>query len=87
LAEIDRLERIRGYLWHGAVADALRLWRTFVHDPYRRLRVDGDNGCGFWACCGDPWQAREILQGALLSMSRRHARELRRIVAPLDAEY
>lgn len=87
LAEIDRLERSRGNLWHGAVADAFTLWREFVHNPYRRLWANGYDGCGFWFCCGDPREARDLLEGVLQSLSRRHARELHRIVARLDAEY
>ncbi|MER6670052.1 hypothetical protein ABT256_36220 [Amycolatopsis japonica] len=76
-AGISRLERSRNYLGPGAVRTALRLWREFVADPYRRLRVDSE-GCGVWECCGDPWQAREMLEGVLRALPRRSAAELRR---------
>src|ERR1700732_4241050 len=87
LAEIGRIERTRGYLWPGAVAAAMRHWRSFVHNPYRQLWVDNDGGCGIWECCGSPWEAREMLEAVLLNLSRRRARELHRLIDPLDELY
>ncbi|WP_410576873.1 hypothetical protein [Amycolatopsis sp. lyj-108] len=78
-AGIARLERSRNYLGPGATRTALRLWREFTVDPYRRLRVDTE-GCGVWECCGDPRQAREMLEGVLLALPARAAKELRRHV-------
>ncbi|WP_228562557.1 hypothetical protein [Catenulispora rubra] len=68
------------------VAAALRIWRGFVRWRYRRLWVDTD-GCGIFECCGSPWEAREILERVMTSMSERSARELRRLVDRLDAMY
>ncbi|MFE6617015.1 hypothetical protein [Amycolatopsis sp. NPDC057786] len=76
-AELARLERSRNYLGPGAIRTALRLWREFVANPYRRLRVDSE-GCGVWECCGDPRQAREMLEGVLLALPARLAKEFRR---------
>ncbi|MDT0265820.1 hypothetical protein RM844_05895 [Streptomyces sp. DSM 44915] len=86
-AEIAGIERRRGYLWPGATATALRHWRDFAHDPYRRLRVADDGGCGVWECCGDPFEARDFLEAVLLALSRRGRRELRALVDSLDARY
>ncbi|WP_091598747.1 hypothetical protein [Amycolatopsis lurida] len=80
-AELTRLERSRNYLGPGATRTALRLWREFLTNPYWRLRVDSE-GCGVWECCGDPWQAREMLEGVVLALPARVAKELRRHIAP-----
>jgi hypothetical protein len=87
LAEVRRLERQKKYLWPGAIGAAMVRWRSFVHQPNRRLWEYDDDGCTEWACCGDPWQAREFLEAVMCSMSRRRARELRELVAVLDELY
>jgi hypothetical protein len=88
LSEISRLERTRGYLWPGSTAVALRMWRGFVHNPYRRLWVDNnDGGCGIWECCGAPWEARQMLEAVMLNLSRQRAREFRQLIDPLDELY
>ncbi|EME64572.1 hypothetical protein H074_01512 [Amycolatopsis decaplanina DSM 44594] len=75
-AGIAPLERSRSYLGPGATWTALRLWREFAADPYRRLRVETE-GCGVWESCGDPWEARKMLEGVLLALPLRVAKELR----------
>jgi hypothetical protein len=88
LAVIARLEWTRDGLWPGKVSAALRMWRNFVRRPYRRLWVDyRDGGCGVFECCGSPWEAREILEVVMTTMSERGSRELRRIVDRLDELY
>lgn len=87
LSEISYLERTRRYLWPGSTEVALRMWRGFVHSPYRRLWVDNDSGCGIWECCGAPWEARQMLEAVMLNLSRRRARELHRLIDPLDELY
>jgi hypothetical protein len=88
LAEIRRIERDKKYLWPGATSSAMVRWRGFVHRPNRRLwEYDSDGGCTEWACCGDPWQAREFLEAVMLAMSRRRSREVRSLGEALDREY
>ena len=86
VAEIARLESARGFS-PGMTATALRLWGSFVRDPYRRLWVDNDGGCGIWECCGDPREARDLLESVARGMSRRRAVEFRRRIDPLDDLY
>jgi hypothetical protein len=68
-------------LWPGKVSAALRMWRYFVRNPYRRVWVDyPDGGCGIFECCGSPWEARDLLECVMTAMSERSSRELRRVV-------
>ncbi|GLP65105.1 hypothetical protein TUSST3_17250 [Streptomyces sp. TUS-ST3] len=85
LSEIVRLERTRNYLGPGDVGTALRLWREYVHLPERRLWLDFEQGDTHWDCCGDPFEARALLDAAMRAMSPGNARELRRKVSRLDA--
>jgi hypothetical protein len=85
--EIVRIEETRNYLWTGAVGESLGLWRTFVGRPDRRLWRDDEDGCTEWLCCGDPLRARDMLEGAVLALPRRAARELRAVVRALDDRY
>ncbi|MFG2140845.1 hypothetical protein [Streptomyces sp. NPDC048650] len=88
LAEVRRIEHRKKYLWPGAIGQAMVRWRSFVHQPNRRLwEYDESGGCTEWACCGDPWQARDHLEAVLPAMSRRRARELRSLVEALDRRY
>ncbi|MDQ8701253.1 hypothetical protein RCO28_01960 [Streptomyces sp. LHD-70] len=87
LAEIVRLERSRNYLWPGAAESSLLVWARFVRTAHHRLWVDNDGGCRIWECCGDPYLARDLLEGLMLAMSPRRGRELRRVVEPYDARY
>lgn len=86
-AEVRRIERQKKYLWPGSVGAAVVRWRSFVDEPSRRLWEYETSGCTEWACCGDPWEAREHLEVVMLSMSRRRARELRSLVEALDERY
>ena len=88
LAVIARLEWTRDGLWPGKVSAALRMWRYFVRNPYRRVWVEyPDGGCGIFECCGSPWDARELLEFVMTAMSERSSRELRRVVDRPDAMY
>ena len=68
-------------------AQSLVRWRDLVHHPRRRLWDPDVEGCPEWARCGDPWQAREHLEAALVSMSRRRSGALRARVTALDAHH
>ncbi|MFI0421031.1 hypothetical protein [Spongiactinospora sp. 9N601] len=87
MAELRRIERRKNYLWPGSIEAAFIRWRSFVHQPNRRLWDHTQAGCTEWACCGDPTEARDFLEAAMLSMSRRHARELRPLIKALDDDY
>ncbi|PIB04997.1 hypothetical protein B1C81_31205 [Streptomyces sp. HG99] len=87
LAEVRRIEHQKQRLWPGSIGEAMVRWRSFVHQPNRRLWDYDSGGCTEWACCGDPWQAREYLETVMLAMSRRRARELRSLVEALDRCY
>ena len=86
LSDIVRLELNRGYLWPTAVQSSLRLWAEFVHNPYHRLWVE-HIGCGIWECCGNPHEARELLDFVARALPRRSARELRKRLEKLDDLY
>ncbi|QYX83494.1 hypothetical protein K1J60_43195 [Streptomyces akebiae] len=85
LSEIFRLERTRNYLRPGDVGTAMRLWRDYVHLPERQLWHDYEWGNTHWYCCGDPLEARALLDTVMQAMSPQNARELRRIVSRFDA--
>ncbi|MCK1813864.1 hypothetical protein MTQ13_06170 [Streptomyces sp. XM4011] len=88
LAEIRRVERRDTRLWPGSAGWAWERWRDFVRHPARRQWDLYESGvCTEWACCGDPWEARERLDTVMAAMSRRGARELRRLIDTLDARY
>ncbi|WP_406148681.1 hypothetical protein [Streptomyces sp. NBC_01012] len=85
LAEIARLELSRNYLSPGEVAEAVRGWRQHMRQPLGALWRDDELGNSHWDCCGDPLEARELLDTVLGALSPRGARELRRVVSRLDA--
>lgn len=87
LSEITRLERTRNYLHPGDVADAIRLWKDYVHRPERQLWRDHDWGSDHWDCCGNPLEARSLLGTVMQALSAQGARELRRIVGRADSEW
>ncbi|MFF7129788.1 hypothetical protein [Streptomyces sp. NPDC008240] len=87
LAEILRLERSRNYLQPGDVSAAVRLWKDYVHRPQRQLWREYEWGSVHWYCCGDPFEARALLDTVLQAMSPGNARELRRIVSRFDAAW
>ena len=85
LSEILRLERTRNYLRPGDVSTAVGLWKDYVHRPERDLWHDYEWGDVHWFCCGDPLEARALLDTVIQAISPRSARELRKIVSRSDA--
>jgi hypothetical protein len=85
LSEITRLEHTRNYLHPGDVSTAVGLWKDYVHQPQRDLWQDYECGNTHWFCCGDPLEARLLLDIVMQAVSPRSARELRRIVSRSDA--
>lgn len=70
------------YLWQGAVAEALHQYERFLRRPGRYLYLPWDDHP-----CGDPTDARDTLEAALRHLPPAARPGLRKIVAPLDAEY
>ncbi len=85
LSEIDRLERSRNYLQPGDVSAAVRLWQDYVHRPERELWHDYEWGNVHWYCCGDPLEARALLDTVVQALSPRSARQLSQIISRSDA--
>ncbi|WP_051965506.1 hypothetical protein [Kitasatospora mediocidica] len=87
LSEVARLERTRNYLQPGDVTVAVRLWRDYVRRSKRQQWHDYEWGNVHWYCCGNPLEARALLDKVMNAMSLRGARELRKIINRLDAAY
>ncbi|WP_330461630.1 hypothetical protein OIB37_35045 [Streptomyces sp. NBC_00820] len=85
LSEIIRLEHTRNYLQPGDVSAAVGLWKDYVHQPERDLWLDYEWGNVHWYCCGNPLEARALLDTVMQAMSPRNARELRKVVSRSDA--
>lgn len=85
LSEIIRLEHTRNYLQPGDVSAAVSLWKDYVHQPEHDLWHDYEWGNVHWYCCGNPLEARALLDTVMQAVSPRSARELRRIVSRSDA--
>ncbi|MGC5396446.1 hypothetical protein ACPXCP_11915 [Streptomyces sp. DT20] len=85
LSEIIELERTRNYLRPGDVSTAVALWKDYVHQTERALWHDYECGNVHWYCCGDPLEARALLDTVMQALPRRGARELRKIVNRSDA--
>ena len=85
LSEITRLERTRNYLQPGDVGAAVGLWKDYVHRPERDLWHDYESDDVYWFCCGDPLEARALLDTVIQAISPRSARELRKVVSRSDA--
>ncbi|MEV8352046.1 hypothetical protein ACFVTT_22055 [Streptomyces niveus] len=85
LSEIARLEHTRNYLRPGDVSTAVGLWKNYVHQPERDLWHDYEWGNVHWYCCGNPLDARALLDTVMQAVSPRSARELRKIVSRSDA--
>lgn len=82
-AILARLERRRR--WPGTVAEALRVYGTFVRRPDHPIYdYEASGGCGIWECCPDPHEARAMLLSAAAALPRRDARELRKKLKALD---
>lgn len=84
LSEIIHLERTRNYLHPGDVSAAVGLWKDYVHQPERALWHDYEWGNVHWYCCGNPLEARALLDAVMQALSPRSARELRKIVSRSD---
>ncbi|MGI5144331.1 hypothetical protein [Streptomyces sp. CA-106110] len=85
MSEIFRFERTRNYLQAGDVSVAVRLWKDYVHRPECQLWHDCEWGNVHWYCCGNPLEARALLDIVMQAMSPRSARGLRRIISRFDA--
>ncbi|MFE5722723.1 hypothetical protein [Streptomyces erythrochromogenes] len=85
MSEIFRLERARNHLRPGDVSAAVRLWKDYVHRPERLLWQDYESGDVHWHCCGDPFEARALLDTVMRALSPRSARRLRAVVGRFDA--
>ncbi|MFJ9742903.1 hypothetical protein [Streptomyces sp. NPDC101166] len=85
LRDISRLEHTRNYLQSGHVSAAVRRWKDYVHRPERQLWHDYEWGDAHDDCCGDPLQARALLDTVMQALPRRSARELRQIISRADA--
>ncbi|NGO42188.1 hypothetical protein G6048_08425 [Streptomyces sp. YC419] len=84
LSEIFRLERTRNYLHPGDVSAAVLLWKNYVQRPERQLWHDYEWGNVHWYCCGNPFEARALLNTVTQAISPRSARELRQIISRFD---
>ncbi|MFD7679187.1 hypothetical protein [Streptomyces sp. NPDC060187] len=85
MSEIIRLEHTRNYLQPGDVSAAVRLWKDYVHQSERDLWHDYEWGDVQWYCCGNPLEARALLDTVMQAVSQRSARELEQIVSRSDA--
>lgn len=81
-AAVLRWESTHPHLSVGSVARALFAWSHLAWAPLRRLINDLEpTGC---PCCAQGPDQRDILQAALTGLASRPARDLRRLVGPLD---
>ncbi|MFF4606847.1 hypothetical protein ACFY12_29465 [Streptomyces sp. NPDC001339] len=85
MSEIIRLEHTRNYLQPGDVSAAIRLWKDYVHKPERDLWHDYEWDNVHWYCCGNPLDARALLDAVMTAVSPQSARELRKIISRFDA--
>ena len=85
LCEILRLEHTRTYLQPGDISAAMRVWKDYVHRPERRLWHDYEWDDVHWYCCGNPFEARALLDTVMQAISPRSARELRKAISRFDA--
>ncbi|MFJ1567860.1 hypothetical protein ACIOG8_27200 [Streptomyces erythrochromogenes] len=85
MSEIFRLEQAWNHLRPGAMSAAVRLWKGYVHRPGRLLWQDYEWGDVHWHCCGDPFEARALLDTVMRALSPRSARRLRAVVDRFDA--
>src|SRR5690242_7555630 len=69
LSEVVRLERTRNYLQPGDISTAVRLWKDYVHRPEHLLWHDYEWGNVHWYCCGNPLQARALLDTVMQAVS------------------
>ncbi|MFD0337278.1 hypothetical protein ACFVH0_01040 [Streptomyces sp. NPDC127117] len=63
----------------------MRLWKDYVHRPECELWHDYEWGDVHWYCCGNPFEARALLETVMQAMTPRSASELRQIIRRFDA--
>ncbi|MEV6243281.1 hypothetical protein [Lentzea sp. NPDC051838] len=83
VADLDRLERSRNYLWHGEVKRALEDWAAYQRSPARRLWLDDPPV--MCSCDVDPAHLRELLGHVADALPSKSGRELRKRLQELDA--
>lgn len=84
-AAIQHLELHHWEFCHGDVARSFDRWRRIANRPTPAPLGYGFAGeCGIWGCCPP---SRDALELAILRLPARPARELRRLVAPLDERF
>lgn len=84
-AALNLLELHSTKLSHGDVASAFDRWRRIANRPTPSPVGYGfNNECGVWGCCPP---SRDALELAIRGLPARPARELRRLVAPLDERF
>lgn len=84
LAEIARIEARTS--WPGPVFEAWRRWHALAHKPGPWVMYASDEFC---ECC-DPFAGaavRAVLEAVCHALPRHGARELRAVLAPLDARF
>ncbi|WP_045311931.1 hypothetical protein [Lentzea aerocolonigenes] len=86
IADIDRIERTRNYLWPGSVTLALESWVRYADSPARRLWLY-DSPVDECECCPHPVQQRRLLDHVVSALPRKSARELRKRLQALDDLY
>src|SRR4051812_43966342 len=84
LADVERLERSRNYLWPGAVWLALDVWTAWVRSPSRKCWMDQTPWEWEYYPEEDPFRAREVLGAVACALPRKSARELRKRLKELD---
>jgi hypothetical protein len=82
---IESYERRLGF--PGTVSAAFLRWSLFVDEPGHRLHDQEHVGCDYPECCGDPYEARSILEAAAHVLPRQDARRFRRRLATLDEKW
>ncbi|WP_333777165.1 hypothetical protein [Streptomyces sp. IBSBF 3136] len=65
----------------------MRLWKDYARRPEGQLWDDHERGNVHWYCCGDPFEARALLDMVMQALSPGTARELRQIVSRFDAAW
>ena len=85
LSEIACLEHTRNYLQPGDASTAVGLWKNNVHQPERNLWHDYEWGNAHWYCCGNPLEARALLDTVMQAISPPSAHELQKVVSRSDA--
>lgn len=81
-AAILRWESAHPYLTAGSVARALSVWSHLAQGPLCPLIDALDPTC--CPCCAQAPEQRDVLRAALTGLPARPARDLRRLVGPMD---